>query len=163
MGKIVNIVLNSNNALAGSTTSNATYFIDWGAVLDDRKPYRMHWTYVSQSNTITAATKVAQVQVDFQTRAYLNRSSQMGAPNTQTIGALRTFYVNGTVNYLFADDNNNPPVYLDSRPQNNIFRVQILTNDATPVAWTDNAGTPVAPGNYLLTLSFTEMDDIADA
>ena len=162
MGKIVNVVLNSNNALSGSTTSNATYFVDWSAILDDRKPYRMHWTYVSQSNTITAATKVAQVVVDFNTRAYLNRTSMMGAPNTQTIGCLRTFYVNGTINYLFADDNNNPPLYLDSRPQNSVFRVQILNNDATPAAWTDNAGVPVAPGNYILTLSFQEIEEMSD-
>ena len=159
MGKIVNVVLNSNNAIAGSTNNNATYFVDWSAILDDRKPYRLHWTYVSQPNTLTAASKLAQVQVDFNTRAYLNKTSFMGAPNTQTIGVLRSFYLNGTVNYLFSDDNNNPPIYLNSRPQNNLFRVQVLTNDATPVAWLDNAGVPVANNAYILTLSFQEIDE----
>lgn len=158
MGKIVNVVLNSNNKVSG-TNNDAVYFVDWGAILQNRKKYKMHWTYVSQSNTITAATKVAQVQVDFQTNNYLNRSSTMGAPTTQTIGCLRTFYVNGTINYLFADDNNNPPIYLGSRPQNNTFRVQVLNNDATPTAWLDNAAVPVVNGNYMLTLSFQELDE----
>jgi hypothetical protein len=157
-GKIVNVVLNSNNALAGSTNNNATYNIDWGAILKPNKPYKLHWTYVGQTNTITAATKIAQVQIDFQMETYLNKSSIYGAPTTFTIGSLRTFYLNGAVNYLFADDNNNPPIYLQTRPHSNTFRVQVLTNDATPVAWTDSAGTPVANGNYILNLSFQEME-----
>lgn len=159
MGKIINVVLNSNNALSGSTNNNATYFVDWGAILEDRKAYKMHFSYTGQPNTLTSASKLAQVVVDFQTRNYLNRTSQMGAPTTQTIGVLRSFYLNGTVNYLFSDDSNNPPLYLDSRPQNNTFRVQVLTNDATPVAWTDNAGTPVANNAYILMLSFQEVDE----
>lgn len=159
MGKIVNVVLNSNNALTGSANNDATYFVDWGAILDDRKSYELHWTYVGMPNTLTASSKLAQVTVDFQTRAYLNRSSMMGAPNTQTIGVLRSSYLNGTINYLFADDNNNPPLYLDTRPQNSTFRVQILTNDATPALWKDNAATPVVNNSYILTLSFEECEE----
>ena len=158
-GKIVNVVLNSNNALTGSTNNNATYNIDWSAILKPRQAYKMHWCYVGQSNVITAASKIAQVQIDFQMEQYLGRSSTFGAPISLTIGCLRTFYVNGTINYLFADDNNNPPIYLKNRPGNNTFRVQVLTNDSPPVAWVDNtAVTPVANGNYILTLSFQEMD-----
>jgi hypothetical protein len=87
-----------------------------------------------------------------------------------TIGCLRTFYVNGTINYLFADDNNNPPIYFNTRPFGNTFRVQVLTNDATPVAWLDNTPTAVGPpatqplpnGHYILILSFQEMDEEHD-
>lgn len=155
MGKIVNVVLNSNNKVSGAN-NDAVYFVDWGAILEDRKKYRLHWTYAAQNNAFAAATKLAQVQVDFNMQSYLNRSSTFGAPSTQCIGALRTNYVNANVNYLFADDNNNPPIYLDSRPQNNTFRVQVLTNDAVPVLWTDS--TPAVNANYILTLSFQEID-----
>ena len=163
MGKIVNVILNSNNALANSTNNDATYNIDWGAILKPNKPYRLHWTYVGQSNVITAASKVAQVQIDFQMEQYLNKSSTYGAPKTMTIGCLRTFYVNGTINYLFADDNNNPPIYLETRPFGNTFRVQVLTNDSPPVPWKDNtAVTPVVNGHYILSLSFQEIDKESD-
>lgn len=166
MGKIVNVILNSNNAIATSpvdaSNNSLEYNIDWGAILKPNKPYRLHWTYVGQSNTITSTSKVAQVQIDFQMEQYLNKSSTFGAPSTLTIGCLRTFYVNGTVNYLFADDNNNAPIYLNTRPYANRFRVRILTNDATPVVWLDNATTPVANGNYMLTLSFQEVDEEED-
>ena len=159
MGKITNVVLNSNNAVSGAT-NQASYFIDWAAILDDRKAYRMHWVYVGGANTITG-TKIAQVQVDFQTRQYLNRSSIMGAPTTPTIGCLRPYVFVGSSNtdYLFADDGNNPPVYLDSRPYNNNFTVSILDNAATPALWKDNAAVPVNPAAYILTLSFQEIDE----
>jgi hypothetical protein len=155
-GKIVNVILNSNNALAGSANNDATYNIDWGSILEPNKPYRLHFSYVGQPNSLTAATKLAVIMVDFQMEQYLNSSSTYGAPTTMTLGVLRSFYLNGAVNYLFSDDNNNPPVYLQNRPGNNTFRVRVMTNDATPVAWVDSSTT--APNNnYILTLSFQEI------
>ena len=158
MGKIVNVILNSNNALVLGANNSLEYSVDWSAILESNCAYRMHWSYIGQPNTLTAASKLAQVQIDFQMQQYLNQSSSYGAPNTFTIGCLRSFYLNGAVNYLFADDSNNPPIYLETRPYSNIFRVRILTNDATPVVWTDNAATPVANGSYILSLSFEKVE-----
>lgn len=152
--KIVNVVINSNNAISGSTNNNATYNIDWGSILKPRQAYKLHFTYTGQPNTFTIATKLAQVMIDFNTEQYTTTASS-GAPTTMTLGCLRSIYLNGTTNYLFSDDINNPPIYLESRPQNNTFRVQVLTNDATPVAWTDNNS--LANGNYILILSFQEI------
>ena len=164
MGKIVNVILNSNNALVTSavdvSNNSLEYSVDWSAILKPNIPYRMHWCYTGQPNTLTATSKLAQVQIDFQMEQYLNRTSSYGAPNTFTIGCLRSFYLNGAVNYLFADDSNNPPIYLNTRPYSNRFRVRILTNDATPVVWTDSATpTALANGSYIMTLSFEEVDD----
>ena len=154
--KIVNVVLNSNNALSGSANNNASYSIDFGAILKPMTPYKLHWTYVGQPNVLTTASKLAQVQVDFNMEQY-SGGSVYGAPTTLTIGCLRSFYLNGTTNYLFSDDNNNPPIYLQNRPSNNNFTVRVVTNDATPVLWTDNTGVPAVNGNYILTLSFQEL------
>ena len=158
-GKIVNVVINSNQKLNGGTNNDCDYFIDWSAILKDRTPYKLHFCYVGQPNTLTIASKLAQIQVDFQLEQYLNNSSLTGAPTTQTIGALRSFYLNGTLNYLYADDANNPAIYLNNRPYNNRFRVRVLNNDATPTVWVDNAGTPVANNNYMMILSFQEVDN----
>ena len=158
-GKIVNVVINSNQKINGGTNSNAEYNIDWGAILKDRQAYKLHFSYVGQPNTLTPSSKLAQVVVDFNTDNYLNVASVLGAPSTYTLGCLRSFYLNGTTNYLYADDANNPPAYLANRPTNNRFRVQVLTNDATPIPWTDNAGTPVANNNYIMILSFQEIDE----
>ena len=75
--KVVNVILNSNNKVSG-TNNAAVYFIDWGAILKEHTPYMLHWTYTSQPNTLTSASKVAQVTVDFQMEQYLNKSSLSG-------------------------------------------------------------------------------------
>lgn len=156
--RIVNVILNSNNAISGSTNSNANYFVDWSAILKLNTPYKLHFTYVGQSNVLTAASKLAQVQVNFLMENYFNKTNNtIGVPKTFTIGVLRSAYLNGTINNLYAGDNDNPPIYLENRPLNNNFNVSVLTNDATPVEWKDNAATPVVNNNYILTLSFQEM------
>ena len=166
-GKIVNVILNSNNAISGSTNSNANYFVDWSAILKLNTPYKLHFTYVGQSNVLTASSKLAQVQVNFLMENYFNKTNNVvGVPTTFTIGVLRSAFLNGTINSLYAGDNDNTKIYLPNRPLNNNFNVQILTNDATPVVWTDNKtlpGPPITndfqpPGAYILTLSFQEME-----
>ena len=47
------------------------------------------------------------------------------------------------------------PIFLHSRPLDNNVKIQILTNDNPPVAWTDALAT--LPNNYILTLNFTEI------
>ena len=157
--KVINVILNSNNAISGSTNSNANYYVDWSAILKDNTHYQLHWCYVGQANTLTINSKLAQIQVNFQMENYFNKTNNVvGVPNSFTIGVLRSAYLNGTLNTLYAGDNDNPPIYLSNRPLYNNFNVQVLTNDATPVAWVDNAATPVVNGNYILTLSFTELE-----
>jgi hypothetical protein len=159
MGKITNVILNSNQALANSTNNNATFNFDWGSVLKSDKPYLLTWSYSSQANTLTIASKIAQVHVDFQMEQYLNKASTIGAPSTQCIGVLRSIFLNNALNFLYAEQGSNPAIYMQTRPYNNTFRVQVLTNDATPIAWTDNAGVPVVNANYMLTLSFEELEN----
>ena len=164
MGKIVNVVLNSNNAInaapLAANNNSLNYFIDWSAILKDGKSYRLHWTYTSQLNTFTIATKLPQLRVDFQMDNYLNKSSTYGAPNTTFIGNLQPKQiVNNTTWSLYADDSNNPPTYLTTRPYNNTFNVQVVTNDAVPTLWVDNAASPVPNNNYILVLSFQEEEE----
>jgi hypothetical protein len=97
--KIVNVILNSNNRISGSNNA-AEFFIDWSSILERDKKYQLHWTYVGQPNTFTIDASLALVYVDFQMENYLNRTSNYGAPSTQCIGSLRSFYLNGSINYL---------------------------------------------------------------
>ena len=157
--KTINVILNSNNRLAGGATNNASFYVDWSAILKDRTPYKVHFSYVGMPNTFTIATKLAQVHANFNMKNYLNQNSNNGAPTTLTLGILRSFYLNGTLNYLFADDINNPPAYIENRPLENTINIKILTTDAVPILWSDNAGAPLAPNNWVLTLSFEEMEN----
>lgn len=164
MPKFVNVVLNSNNALSGSATNDATYYVDWSAILEN-KPYKLHFTYIGGRNTIQGLNnKLAQVFVNFgNTFNYANKNNTMpsqGAMTSQFLGFLQPTVFVGASNYdyLQALDSTNVPTYLTNRPMNNTFKVQIYDSQATPALWLDEAATPVVPAPYILVLSFREID-----
>lgn len=157
MGKSVNVLINSYNCQSGDA-QQATYYFNWGAVLDKNKKYKLHWTYLGGQNTYTGlANKLPLVYIDFNSSTYQVNNS--GAPGSQCIGFLKPIVLVGssTTAYFQAEDVTNLPIYLPTPPQSNTFTVTI--RDATGALYTDNAGTPAKPSNYVLTLRFTEMDE----
>jgi hypothetical protein len=116
-------------------------------------------------NTFSAAmtNKIACVYSDIQTSS--NRmSSTNGAMTTQMMGYLKIQQAQPNVNagYLTAEDNTNVPMYLDSRPLNNTFTISILDNQATPALYLDVNASPAVPGNYIMVLSFQEIEEESD-
>jgi len=156
--KIVNVVLNSNNKITGSVNNQAQYYVDWGAILQNNKKYKMHFTYMGQANTLTG-TKIATVFSDIQTNS--NVTTGNGAMSTQFMGYLKIqqYAPNINTNYLTAEDNTNVPLYLCNRPMNNLFTITINDNAATPVLFLDNAVVPVVNAAYIMVLSFQEIED----
>lgn len=151
MAQCVNLVFNSNYKTSG-TNGNANYYIDWSAILQDNQKYSLSWTYWSQPNSFTGATKLASLYININTVNY--SAGSMGAPTTNNMGNL----LQSSSNSLYADTNFNTPITLLSRPTNNNVNVQVLTNDNPPIVWTDNAGTPIEPNNYILTLTFSPIN-----
>ena len=169
--KVVNVVLNSNNKASG-TNNQATYYMDWSAILKDNTPYYLHFTYIGGANTITG-TKLALVYADFiNTSNKLNSSTQNGASSTQFLGFLKPVVFVGSTNldYLQAEDNTNVPTYLDTRPNNNRFTITINDNASPPALFLDNTPTATGPpatqplpnANYVMVLSFREIEPNAD-
>jgi hypothetical protein len=151
--KSFKVIFNSNNKVAGSTNTNANYYIDWSAILKDNQEYTMTWSYEGQANTFTEATKIATVNVNFFANIFMaNGSFINGAINSQNIGVL----VQGT-DGLYGDINFNTPIHFNSRPNNNNVNIQILNNDNPPTDWVDDAAIPVEPNNYILILNFSEI------
>lgn len=162
--KIVNVFLNSNNKISG-TNNNAVYNIDWGTLLKNNTAYRLHFTYMGGFNTFTAASsnKIACVYSDIQTSS--NRmSSTNGAMTTQMMGYLKIQQVQPNINlaYLTCEDNTNVPMYLENRPMNNTFTISIYDNASPPVLFLDNNATPAQPNNYIMVLSFQEIEKEED-
>ena len=159
---ITNVYINSNNKISG-TNNDATYYIDWGSILKNNTPYKLHFTYMGGVNTFALAMtdKIALIHTDLQTTSNFIHSSR-GASTTQIIGYLKIQQIQPSINqaYLTAEDNTNVPMYLAQRPMNNTFTIQIKDNQATPSFYTDSSGNSV-PANYVMVLSFTEniMDD----
>ncbi len=156
--KIVNVILNSNNKASG-TNNQAQYYIDWGAILKNNTSYYLHFTYLGGNNVINGS-KLALLYADFQTSNKLNTATQYGANSSQMLGFLMPTVLVGSsnTNYLQSLDNTNVPTFLETRPNNNNFCVSVYDNASPPNLYLDNATTPVVNNNYLLVLSFREVE-----
>ena len=151
--KSFKVIFNSNDKVAGSTNSNAQFYIDWSAILKDNQEYSMSWSYEGQANTFTENTKIATVNINLFGNIF-NASGTFinGAINSTNIGVLIQ-----NQGGLYGDINFNTPIHFNSRPNNNNVNIQILNNDSPPTEWVDNAAVPVGPNNYILILNFSEL------
>ena len=151
--KSFKVIFNSNDKVAGSTNANAQFYIDWSAILKDNQEYSMSWSYEGQANTFTENTKIATVNINLFGNIF-NASGTFinGAINSTNIGVLIQ-----NQGGLYGDINFNTPIHFNSRPNNNNVNIQILNNDNPGVEWTDSAGAPQPPNNYILILNFTEL------
>lgn len=158
MNSTINVVLNSKNLISGNTQS-ATYGINWSAILDKNKKYKMHFTYLGGANVYTG-TKLPCVYINIPTDT-VQAGSTTAANYSQMIGFLKPIVLVGGTNtvYFQAEDNTNLPVFINC-PQSNIFTVEIRDNDGA--LYTDNAGTPAPPANYVMILRFLELEEMED-
>ena len=147
MGRIFNVVFNSDIATA-TTTTGEIYYYDWGQL--PQGEYKVSFSFVSGVATLTNVY-CANLFVD------LGQNSCLVSANGQSLssgylGMLRMSGT-GTNQYLFSAITDNPPHYLMNRPSNNRVYIQVLSNLNNQVT----AYTP-APGAYTLCLSLELQD-----
>lgn len=126
MPKIYNIVLNSQNAISG-TTQNANYFIDWSAVLPANKDFLVLFSYLGTNNHINGFDSPV-VKTNFLNNDYLGGTGQTN--NSQVLGMLQSNMTQGTFNFgnYRASVFDNPSHYINGRPINNNVNILINTN-----------------------------------
>ena len=145
--KTYNVILQS--AIGdGTTTSNETFFYDWTQLPD--VPYNVSFSFSSATIAITQFNQTAMLYVDL-SQSYnqiaTSQSLTQSAYKGQFLGNLMYAVVSNN-NFLVAENNTNPPTFLNGRPRSNNFTVAVrstLTTDYT---------TP--SGVYCLILSFQE-------
>ena len=156
MKRIYNFVLNSNFG-TGAPTASTKFFIDWSILPEGE--YKVSFTFTSAiTATDLGSTTNACLYLDVgQGSTSMIEASPSDityaniAQRGSFLGCLRqTSFLNATdyVTYLYADLNNNPPVYIFSRPRNNSVSVDIHTSSTS----TTTNFSPI--GGYVLTLSF---------
>ena len=149
--KSFKVIFNSNDKVAGSTNSNAQFYIDWSAILKDNQEYSMSWSFDGQANTFTADSKIATVNINLFSNIFIASGTFInGAINSTNIGVLIQ-----NQGGLYGDINFNTPIHFNSRPTNNNVNIQILNNDHPPTEWADDV--PAPPNNYILILNFIEL------
>jgi len=158
--QVYNVVINSLNSTLetiSNATSNKSYYVDWS----DRMPqgkYILSFTFISEGNVVTNFATIPVVYSDI---ASSSNSTFPVAPNiysnTQILGTLypSSVHTSTNTNVAFrADTTSNPSIYLNNRPFNNLFTIQILNNSSPPLAYLDEAATPASIGIYMLILHF---------
>lgn len=160
MPRLFNVVLNSFNCTTetvANPNTNKSYYIDWSARLPLGE-YRLSFTFQSEGDIIHLINSIPVLYSDI-----VSSSSNTILPqstvysNTQILGTLFPTMLdpNAHICYLRGSRESNPPIYLNNRPFNNLFSVQIYNNDLVPSLWVDEASPtpePIAP--YILILHF---------
>ena len=145
--KTYNVILQSAIGNGASVLSE-TYFYDWTRIPD--VPYKLTFSFNS-SSVVPSVGSNASIYINLN-QSYCNVASAQGgtvvAYRGDFLGSLYAYSAQ-TFAYLATDITSNPPVYLDGRPRNNNFMVQILSGVDTAYA--------VAPASYQLILSFEEL------
>ncbi len=154
MGKIYNIVLNSSYGTAGADIRTVNYFYDWSRMEQGR--YKLTFSFISSTLTTTNAT-VCNVFTDLcQTNTFF-ASNPDGTRNDtygyQYLGMLRPS-ATGASSYIYSPNNFNGELFLNQRPQNNIFSILLLNNDAVKSAYSSTT----LPGNYTLVLTLELLE-----
>jgi len=157
MGKIYNFVLNSQIASAVSAyTFEEEFFIDWSAL--PKSKYKVLFSFMS-ANQISTNVSVANIYLDLGQGSSVKLATPTGRTSLKSsfLGCLEIrSYTNSTPasgSYLCASTTTNPPIYLDSRPNNNNVLVQIDQSATT----TDVTYLPIS-GQYTLILSLESLE-----
>ncbi len=152
MGKIYNIILESTVG-TGIYNHTKTYYIDWGRL--PQGEYKVSFAFNS-SEVITVNATIPNIFIDLGqglNTFIAQNSTASSSYRSSYLGFLLTTGTGGG-NSLFCDTTTNPPVYIDNRPTNNNFLVEILRNTAP---FGENYNDPQI-GQYTLVLSFEKQN-----
>ena len=91
--------------------------------------------------------------------SHQNSSTSNGANRSQILGFLKPIVLVGSTGtcYLQAETNTNEAIRLNNRPLNNFITISIY--DQSGALFTDNAGVPANPADYVLSLHFSELKE----
>ena len=138
-----NIVLNSLNRVTGGATNDCQYNFDWNSLPQGK--YKVNFTYMGSLNSINGS-RIASFFCDLgQSKVFSTNINATNSVSTRNLGVLT---YNGLG--LISAYNFNSPIFLDSKPNNNIFSVQVL--DTLGIPFIDDTGNILK--DYVVILHF---------
>lgn len=124
MGKIYNISLNTNQLNSG-TNNNAVYNIDWLDLLPDNKKFKLTFSFIATQNW-GINNKFPLLISNLFGNTYKNAIN--GYQNSYLLGTLRRELAYGSYINYYSSINDNPPIYLETRPRDNNLNIKIIDN-----------------------------------
>ena len=148
MGKIYNIVLNSDLG-SGANTNSKTYYFDWNKLPQGK--YKVSFLF---QTSITGIQGNSQPLI-FINCGFSNNSSIVGSNatsyNSNYIGMIQPVAIAPVSSFFVANTTINTPILIDCIPSSNNFTVDILTTGLVPFT------TSTIP-KYVLVLCFKQFD-----
>jgi len=143
MGRIYNVVF--EGALASEPAPRTTFYYDWGKLPDGQ--YKVTFSFSSIIQTVVG-TSIGNIYLDlgqFSTMAVANGKQQ----RVGYLGSLKTSGIGVNKSY-FASVDDNPPIYLNTRPCKNNIIIQIFDNSSP----TEDVEFNISNNAFTLCLSF---------
>lgn len=148
MGKIYNVVLNSNfgNGVGGA---NKSYCVNW-CNLPDNKKFKLTWSFTCSSGSYSNFGIINYVFCDLgQSNQIFGTTDSSRNIRYDFLGSLKPNAITNKYSVYTCNTESNPPIFLDRKPNNNIINVLIT------------GGSLITGGvntfNYTLILSFEEL------
>lgn len=150
------IVLNSNNFFENLNNQQITYSYDFTNMEEGK--YEVTFSYRGQQNHLNG-NDLALVYVDF--GAY-RRVFEAGSNTTNStslfLGTLHNQIMSsGNDCYLYANLNDNQPVYIDAKPQTSYITVSLYNNNNPKSLIVLHDAADPYPADYVLTLQFKKI------
>lgn len=156
MGKITNLVLNSTNKTSGTVNNDLTYYVDWAAILERTKKYKLTFSYMGGYNHINSY-RFPYITATIPVNNYTTNTS-----TNYNLGNLKFFISQQSLNIgnLTATIYDNVPLHLQSMPLNNNLNIRILDNISNTPFFDEfftvaGTGTATSSGNILTIVTST--------
>jgi hypothetical protein len=145
------IVLNSAIYLENSNNQIVEYAYDFTNMEEGK--YEVTFTYRGQQNHLDS-TDLCLVYVDFGTsRNVFRAGSQTSNKYIPYLGFLHNQYNTNTDGYLYANLNDNGPIYLNQKPSGTNITVRLVYGNGS--VFETHGGQ--FPADYILTLNFKKI------
>jgi hypothetical protein len=124
MGKITNLVLNSINKTSGTVNNDLTYYVDWAAILQRNKKYKLTFNYMGGYNHINS------FRFPYITSRITINNYTVNTSTNYNLGCLKYIISQQSINSgsFQANVSDNVPLYLENLPLNNNLNIRLLDN-----------------------------------
>lgn len=119
---IYNVVLNSNNKVGGTNTSNYEYNFDWSNL--EQGAYELTFTFNAVSSAIDSVIAICCPDLGVASNVFTTKNLTAQSFNN----VLGVIYPSSTLDYTISTQHN-PPVYLQTRPHSSHITIYLYDTD----------------------------------
>lgn len=141
------VILNSSNTTG--TLSSLQYNVDWSNIPD--QPYKVTFSYIGIKQDLSSVSSMPVIYINFGVPP--NVFEAKAATNLLSSNYLGFVFPSAAANnnYLYVEENSNPPIFLKGRPTSNNLVVNINKSDALTTPFTPT------PAAYNLVIKLTPV------